>query len=238
MPLLRLPLLLLALVSLSAMAADGFWQGTLNDGSRVTIDPTTNKASRTLQGQTTPLWNGVHRLTNGAVIIVRDGVVVPDQGILEAQREQTQNRFSQACMQLVTKVCGPHDECRANPACDPARQLMTLQRDELNNNLSGATLESSRLCLEALGNEDYFSPCNRNESALSKTTCERLAVRVCGEAGGCEGTQSCQAVRQLITMERRDHVDAPGSPSQATSQCREVLGQSNDYFLACPAKPE
>jgi hypothetical protein len=227
------PLLPILLLSLVVGAEEGSWQGSLQDGSRITIDPSTNKAMRTLDGETTPLWNGVHRLNNGAVIIVREGLVVRDETVIEAQEEGERNRLNAACMQLVTKVCGAHNECRSQPACDPARQLLAMERDELNSSWSGATLESSTLCLEALANEDFFTSCRRRDNALGATTCERLAATVCGEEGACTDSQGCDAARQLISMEQQDRYEFPGTLSRVSDQCREMLYQPTELFISC-----
>ncbi len=233
MPRYLFSLLLILLVSFAASAGEGTWRGLLQDGSRITIDPATNKATRTMQGETTPLWNGVHRLNNGAVIIVRDGVVVRDETVINAQRAQAHDRLHAACMQLVTKVCGPHNECQKEPACDPARQLLIMERDELNSNWYGADLESSTLCLEALGNEAYFTPCQDPESDGDTASCERLAEQVCGAGDECDSTQSCRAARQMVAMEQQDLFNAPGTPSPASGQCREALEQATAFFKAC-----
>ncbi len=233
MPLYRFFSVLLVLVSFVAEAEEYSWHGSLQDGSRITIDPATNKATRTQNGESTPLWNGVHRLNNGAVIIVREGVVVRDETIIEAQQEQERNRLNVACMQLVTKVCGPHNECVSSQSCNPARQLLAMERDELNSSWSGASLESSTLCLEALANENFFAACTHRDSAYGKTACERLAVKVCGKAEACEGSQGCDAARQLISMEQQDLFEFPGNPSKATTQCREMLEQPTELFQRC-----
>jgi hypothetical protein len=180
-----------------------------------------------------PLWNGVHRLDNGAVIIVRDGLVVRDETVIEAQQVQSRNRLNAACMQLVTKVCGPHNECDSNPGCDPARQLLAMERDELNSSWSGSTLESSTLCLEALGNDNFFTRCTRRDENQGNTACERLAAEVCGQSDNCAETEGCLAVRQLISMEQQDLFDAPGVPSPATGQCAEQLKQPAEIFQTC-----
>ncbi len=126
----RALLVFLLLISLSSQAEDAFWQGALKDGSQITIDPTTNKVTRSWQGEAGLLWDGVHQLDNGAVIIVRDGIVVRDQAILGLQQEQERQQLDEACVLLVRKVCGPRDECDSHPACDPARQLLILEQEE------------------------------------------------------------------------------------------------------------
>jgi hypothetical protein len=233
MPLFQKAILILLLISMPLLAEEWAWQGSLMDGSQITIDPSTNKAMRTQDGVSSPLWNGVHRLNNGAVIIVREGLVVRDETVIEAQQEQARNRLNAACMQLVTKVCGPHNECVSSPGCDPARQLLAMERDELNSSWSGSTLESSTLCLEALGNEQTFARCTQRDESYGASACERLVSKVCGNSGKCGQTQGCQAARQLVGMEQQDLFDTPGIPSPASAQCAEQLRQSSETFLTC-----
>ena len=233
MPLFRISLISILFASLAVAADEGSWWGSLQDGSRVSIDPSTNKATRTFHGETRPLWNGVHQLTNGAVIIVRDGVVVADESTIQAQQEKARGDLQEACLKLVTKVCGPQNECQSHPSCDPARQLLTMERDELNSSWLGDIPESSVLCLEALGNEVFFNGCDRVDNDRVTTACERLALRVCGDGGACERREGCQAARQMVTFERQDQVDFPASLSPASTQCRKVLQQPAEFFQAC-----
>jgi hypothetical protein len=234
MPLSRMSLLLLLLLSITVLADEGSWQGSLQDGSQISIDPATNKATRVIDGESAPLWDGVHQLNNGAVIIVRDGVVVRDETIIQAEQAQERDRLNAACMQLVKKVCGPHNECQSHPACDPARQLLALERDELNESWAGAVRESSTNCLEALGNEAFFQVCRVHKPGALKSPCERLADRVCGEGGRCGSSQACNAAHQLVGMEQQDLFNAPtGGVSRTSGQCWEILKQQSDFFLTC-----
>ena len=73
-----------------------------------------------------------------------------------------------------------------------------MERDELNSSWSGSTLESSTLCLEALGNENYFARCTKRDTSYGATACERLVTRVCGESEKCKESQGCLAARQLV----------------------------------------
>ncbi len=232
MPLLHIITILLLLVSIPAVADDGGWRGWLQDGSQVSIDPRTNKATRTTDGESVPLWDGVHQLNNGAVIIVRDGLVVRDAAIIEAQQQQDRSRLSAACMQLVKKVCGPHNECDSHAACEPARQLLAMEREELNSSWSGAVMESSTLCLEALGNETYFNACTKRKPGMVATSCERLVKQVCGEENQCEASESCNAARQLLNMELQDNFTAPGVET-ASRQCGDILLKASPFFKAC-----
>jgi hypothetical protein len=220
------------LLPLAALAENPSWHGKLHDGSQVSIDSNTNKVVRRAEGAVTPLWDGVHKLDNGAVIIVRDGVVVKDQVIIEAQQEQERDRLNAACMQLVKKVCGMHNECDSLPACDPARQLLEMERNELNSSWSGVILESSTHCLEALANENFFKACDRRTSG-HKTPCEKLQRRVCGSDDQCLSREACDAANQLISMEQQDIHSVPGGFTYASAQCRDALADESGYFSSC-----
>lgn len=206
------------------------WQGALQDGSHISIDPHTNKVTRTVDGGATPLWDGVHRLDNGAVIIVRDGVVMKDMAIIEAQKEQNRDRLNAACMQLVKKVCGVHDECDAYPACDPARQLLAMEHEELNE--SGAVLETSTHCLEGLDNNQFFKACDKRQTE-EKTICEKLQMRVCGEESQCSEREACAAAKQLVSMEQQDIHTVPDGFTYATAQCQDALASESKFFRSC-----
>jgi hypothetical protein len=59
----------------------------LPDGTRVEVDTTTRKAWRVEGGERTPLWDGVHRMEDGSVVIVRDGTVVPNETMIQTWRQ-------------------------------------------------------------------------------------------------------------------------------------------------------
>jgi hypothetical protein len=220
------------ILPLAVLADTSSWQGKLQDGSYIAIDSNTNKVTRSAEGEIAPLWDGVHKLDNGAVIIVHDGVVVKDRVIIEAQQEQERDRLNAACMQLVKKVCGMHNECDSYPACDPARQLLAMERSELNSSWSGAMLESSTHCLEALSNESFFQACDRR-SPGQETPCEKLLKRVCGSDNQCASREACDAASQLVSMEQQDMHSVPEGFTYASAQCRDALVENSDYFSAC-----
>ncbi|MBL3527044.1 MAG: hypothetical protein JMN27_06330 [gamma proteobacterium endosymbiont of Lamellibrachia anaximandri] len=202
------------------------------DGSRITIDPITNKATRSAEGVSSQLWDGVHRLDNGAVIIVRDGVVVRDAILLESQQQQLIEEEREACSLLVRKVCGQHDECRGHPACNPARQLLALEQEEAQQQWDGRARESSRLCLDALRQNDFFQACTKRQSGTPLSSCEVLRQKVCGTRLQCAGTQACDLAKQLFLMEMDEQVFSPDIFTQTGAQCREALGNT-DLFSRC-----
>ncbi|RLJ17556.1 hypothetical protein DJ031_14065 [bacterium endosymbiont of Escarpia laminata] len=201
-------------------------------GGRVTIDPVTNKATRSSEGVSSQLWDGVHRLDNGAVIIVRDGIVVRDVLLLESQRQQQMEEEREACTLLVRKVCGRNDECRKHPACDPAQQLLMLEQEESQQQWDGRSRESSRLCLDALVNSDYFQSCTKRPTGAPRSSCDVLRQKVCGTRLQCAGDQACDLANQLLLMEMDEQVFSPDSFTQTGAQCREALGNT-DMFSRC-----
>jgi hypothetical protein len=228
----RTLLISLVFVCIAGQAQETAWQGQLQDGSRITIDPTTNKVTREADGVSSMLWDGVHQLDNGAVIIVRDGIVVKDNAILELKREQEKKQIEEACMLLVRKVCGPRNECEDHPACDPARQLLQMEQDEVRTEWVDSVPESSRKCLEAQANEAFFAPCTKRSAGTPLTPCEKLQQRVCGANDKCQGSEPCDAAKQLLKMEREDRYASPSGFSQSSDQCKEVP-PDDSFFQTC-----
>ena len=111
----------------------------LQYGGAVTVDPDTNRATITRDGVTTPLWDGAHRLQDGSVLIIRQGISVsrePMPGtrlppIPEAvEWEGAPIVGHSPCEKLVNRVCGAQHRCGEGEACILARQLLTMEQDE------------------------------------------------------------------------------------------------------------
>jgi hypothetical protein len=163
---------LLLAACLCAPAAFAEWTSELQAGGKVSVDPNTNRATVTRHGVSTPLWDGVHRLQDGSVITVRSGQVVPNEEILRARKPQPAvTDEAQAwvgtpivglspCEKLVRRVCGETQQCSQAPACDPAQQLLTMERQErANSNNPGAMTYSSGQCQEAAKDKEFFRQC-------------------------------------------------------------------------------
>ncbi len=228
----RVLLISLLFIALSCQAGETAWQGALKDGSQIAIDPLTNKVTRNWQGESSQLWDGVHHLDNGAVIIVRDGIVVRDQAIIRIQQEQEIKQLEEACVLLVRKVCGPRDECDSHPACDPARQLLALEQEELRSSWSNATPESAKQCLEAMHDETFFKVCTKRNAGVPLSPCEKLQRQVCGETNQCADSDACNVTAQLLKMETEDRYAAPGDFAHASQQCSDVLNDDG-FFSPC-----
>lgn len=68
-------------------------------------------------------------------------------------------RGTAPCEELVSRVCGQVIECWEKPACTQARQLRSLDNDEMRAGFDPAQgTQTSKQCLEALSN-GYFAPC-------------------------------------------------------------------------------
>jgi hypothetical protein len=158
---------LISLFLLPAQAAE--WSSTLLDGSTVTVDPDTNRATVTREGVTTPLWNGVHRTQDGSALIVNRGIATPNEAIIESRRlpppkteewEDLNIVGYTPCEQLVRRVCGRNGECLDAEACDPAQQLLAMEDEERNKaaNRNLMTFTSGQ-CLSAMKDREYFRQC-------------------------------------------------------------------------------
>jgi len=158
---------LAAVFLLPVQAAE--WSSTLEDGSTVTVDPDSNRATVNRNGVSTPLWNGVHRMQDGSSLIVNHGIAVPTESIMESRRvpppkteewEDVNIIGYSPCEQLVRQVCGQQDQCADVEACDPARQLLVMEQQErsASSNPNLMTYTSGQ-CLNAIKDREYFARC-------------------------------------------------------------------------------
>ncbi len=132
-----IPFTFLLAAALQALAADTA-PGLQYDGA-VTVDPDTNRATITRDGVTTPLWDGVHRLQDGSVLIIRQGISVSREPVPgtrlppipeTAEWEGAPIIGHSPCEKLVNRVCGEQQRCGESEACILARQLLTMEQDE------------------------------------------------------------------------------------------------------------
>ena len=148
-------------------AAD--WTSGMQGGGTVTIDPDTRRATVTRDGVTSPLWNGVHRLQDGSVLIVNHGEVVPGETTDEPRRlppletadwEGAPIVGYSPCERLTRHVCGKQDECATAEACNPSRQLLAMEQEERKQADSSSRMTyTSGQCLDAMKDAEYFSVC-------------------------------------------------------------------------------
>jgi len=229
----------------AAVAQAPAWQGRLQDGSRVEVDPMTNRATvYGRQGRATQLWDGVHRLEDGSSITVRSGVMVPNRGVIELREGSRQHTRPLAgsgaspCLVLVRKVCGLYDECDGHPACAHARQLQNIERDEAQDRLalgeSSPFMQTPAQCAQAAQDEAFFVPCGVRRRGASPTPCGRLVTKVCGPRNQCADRDGCSLASQLAENEYRDRL-ASRDPEQITDsgrQCSEAVADK-EMFAPC-----
>ncbi len=68
---------------------------------------------------------------------------------------------SSPCQELVVKVCGASGQCANRPACEPARQLLEMDKQERLSSTDPSGGFSSGQCRKALQDEDFFAACAR-----------------------------------------------------------------------------
>lgn len=246
-----IPLLLLTLPA----GAANYWTGNLDNGSVVRVEQQTQKAKIFTDQGATQLWDGVHRMEDGSVIIVREGVVVSGGNRpLEPEAQPSEDPETPsgepllfgpddpACVNLVIKVCGFDGQCNEADACSPARQLLKLEKDEAMQHSNKGYNETSQHCLDALQDETFFQPCESHERNLP-SECRKLVDLVCGPNGECTDSEACSPARQLLDMEREEigmRLRRENRQIDSSKRCIEAMARS-DFFTPCkltPPEPE
>jgi len=165
-------LVLVLSLQLFSLPASAQWTSRLENGGQVVVDPATNRATVTRHGVTTPLWDGVHKLDDGTVLTVHSGQVVPNESILQARKpppfftDQAKTWVGtpiiglSPCEQLVEHVCGVNHHCADAPACNPARQLLKMEREQRSKSVHPENMTySSGQCKEAARDTTFFQGC-------------------------------------------------------------------------------
>jgi hypothetical protein len=158
-----------------AVAQATEWSTRLQDGSRVTVDPNTNRATVTREGVTTQLWDGTHRTQDGSILIIRRGTAVPNEPVMEMRQlappePEDWEGFPIAgyspCEELVRHVCGKQNQCADAEACNPARQLLKMEDEERDaSRFHSRMTYTSGQCKKARKDVEYFTPCTAPETA-------------------------------------------------------------------------
>lgn len=239
-------LLLMLFTAMQSLAQS--WTRGLEEGGVVSVDPRTNKATVYTGKSSGQLWDGTHRLDDGSVIIVRDGIVTSRTGTqggtpasTDSQalspEEPTEQPASSTCVELVIKVCGFNGECRDQKGCSPARQLMQLERDEAWQTASSGPNRTSMQCREALKNDKFFARCELKQTNEKPTACQILVAKVCGEDNQCDSSPACSPAQQLLAMETQERLASRSTdrPTYTSKKCAESMTKS-EFFSACPAK--
>jgi hypothetical protein len=230
---------LAAILLWAAPAPAGTWQGQLERGGAITVDPQTHRAIREDGGGARPMWDGVHRLEDGSTVIIRDGIAVPTEDMVRTWTDEgrPQPVFERRyCNQLVRKTCGFDNACNSSAGCLRARSLLAEeareQRDRPHTGAAYPATPTGQRCQSALSDPD-FPPCASLESAFGDSRCRELLDKVCGADNRCGDGQPCDVARQLLRLETEERLvnDDPGALSVTGRQCLEALG--NDFFTPC-----
>ena len=160
-------LLVLVLASHRVLLADPNFR--LQQGDVVTVDPDTNRATVTRDGTTTPMWDGIHRMQDGSVLIIHRGIAVPNKATLAP----TQPKLPEAekwegaliagyspCEKLARRVCGVKNRCGEVEGCNLARQLLDMEQDEraASKNRNRMTYTSGQ-CQNVMMDFEVFPAC-------------------------------------------------------------------------------
>lgn len=230
---------ILVAILFSTVTLDSYaetWHAELVNGSKAQADSQTRKPIVNLDGNSTQLWDGVHTLEDGSIIIVQNGVIIPNEAIYHAwsaadnlpQTELTLNE----CEILTRRVCGLKNSCTDHKACSLAQQLQKLW-ETAPDAVNGLSLTGKNECHKALANSTAFPPCEKE--AKPPTACARLVTQACGDKEECKNKAACDAARQLLKLAQEavgKNVDTATGPEQ---YCYDAM--NNHFFVACHKTP-
>ena len=240
-------ILSLSLVTLTASgpALAETWTSELSRGGQIEVDPATNKPwISTPEGAHVPLWNGVYRLQDGSSVTVREGVMVPNEEVLQLRDQYRPEKAfvgepGSSCDQLVRKVCGFDNECSDAEGCAHAKQLQQFADEEMQERnrpgFASRFVEVPGQCREALQNEALFKPCNKGSAGGKPTPCAELVNKVCGDADQCAEQAACRPAKDLFDREYAERLSSSepsGGEAPTSEQCRQAL-KDNAFFAPC-----
>ena len=238
----------LLLVTSPGPVAAASWDAELADGRQIHVDPATNRPIvESEEGGTRPLWDGVHRLSDGSTITIRSGIMVPNEEIgalrragpvrpEEAADEETgtagsSGEYAESCDRLVLKTCGLRQACEADEPCQVSRQLRAMQFQAIGPNEDNLGWTQQR-CSEALGNDEEFPACDQGPPLVA-AACQELAGLVCGEARRCAASSSCRLARDLLDLEQQaGQAGDAAKLERVRQQCRDALVE-HAFFPPC-----
>jgi hypothetical protein len=156
------------LVAAHPVLAAGTGSG-LQNGGAVTVDPGTNRATVTRDGVTTPLWDGAHRMQDGSILIIKQGISVSREPVHGTRLPPIPKAVEwegapivghSPCEKLVNRVCGVQGRCGKSEACNLARQLLSMEQDEraASDNPNRMTYTSGE-CHQVKADRELFPSC-------------------------------------------------------------------------------
>jgi hypothetical protein len=227
----------LALLCVTVGAAEA-WTGATPDGAEVRVDPGTRRATRIQGDQAVPLWDGVHRMDDGSVVIIRRGTVIPNAQMLDtwaAGAAQPDPLDGRPCEQLERRACGRDQACGSSAACLKARTLLNVAREEQRRLPIGVKADpdvgTNGRCAAALTAPD-LETCGADRPAGGARPCTDLVERVCGADQRCAASPACPPARQLLAQEQTEQPAESGALTPSATQCQEALASS--FFAPCP----
>lgn len=242
--------LTLILVFLSGQyAAASSWDAELGTGQQISVSPSDHRAViQSGVGQGKPLWDGVHRLSDGSTITIRSGILVPNEAVQTYQPAPVPPPAAAAddnampvpppptgsrgrCDELVLWSCGLHGSCGDTEPCVLARQLRQAQHQPDAVRLGNANWAEQQ-CREALQDSARFPACD-HEPPLEVNACRYLLDRVCAGGPRCVHSPSCQTAEELFELELTALENGAEAELEVIRpRCLEILS-NHAFFPPC-----
>ena len=219
------------LTAMSVPQADWRPLPSTQQGYELRYDPSTSRVETRINGAVRPMWDGVHRLENGQVLRIQNGIAVRDETIMKAEpRPRVMREQISACEMLARKSCGLGGVCAAGESCRHAQQLVGFYKE-------AGYSERGRIekqCREALDDMTFFKPCPVPPKSAYGSACSDLVTKSCGSLGQCRQAEGCDLARQLQQMEYDEKLMLLDVKQRTptTRQCEEVYGD-DELFVPC-----
>ena len=224
-------LLFLTLLLPAVVVAEWRPLPSTQQGNELRYDPQTSRVETRINGQVRPMWDGVHRLEDGQVLRIQNGIAVRDATVMQsAPRQESLRDEVSICRRLARSSCGLAGSCGHTESCRHASQLLTFH----NEAAFGDRHKIERQCLEALDDSVLFKPCPLPPGRSWGSACFDLVAKSCGTLGQCRETEGCDLARQLHQMEYDEKLMLLDirQKTPTTRQCEEVFSD-DELFLPC-----
>lgn len=228
----RYILLLLFLSMPAGLMAEWRPLPSTQQGYELRYDPQTSRVETRVKGVTRPMWDGIHRLEDGQVLRIRNGIAVRDTTVMQTEQlPQIVREEVSACERLVRRSCGLGSACRDTESCRHARQLLTFH----NEAAFGERHKIEAQCRQGLDDRAFFKPCPIPPGKGWSSVCSDLVAKSCGPRGQCGKTEGCDLAKQLRQMEYDEKLMLLDTRQKTptTRQCEEVFSD-DEIFVPCP----
>lgn len=212
------------------------WQAELIEGGVTQVDPQTHKGTVHRNGNATPLRDGIHKLEDGSIVIIHDGIAIPNSAMYHAwsTMDNSQHKAIEIneCVQLTRRVCGIKNSCAKHKSCELALQLQQLWEDDSDNSIDSISNTEQNECHKGLINVTTFPPCVQDiEPPLA---CTKLVIKTCGDSNQCHNVPVCNVARQLLNLAQEASLKNPETVNESAAEqyCSEAI--HNRFFVACP----